>query len=65
MTIRQRPTLYWVAVLAAILIITACSVFVIFRRQQLRVLSTGLAVIATPVRCGSARESWRRPVPAI
>jgi signal transduction histidine kinase len=42
MTIRQRLTLYWAAVLAVILIIAACSVFVIFRRQQWGALDAAL-----------------------
>jgi signal transduction histidine kinase len=42
MTIRQKLTLYWAAVLAVILLIAACSVFVIFRRQQWGALDAAL-----------------------
>ncbi|HEV3111368.1 MAG TPA: HAMP domain-containing sensor histidine kinase [Candidatus Binataceae bacterium] len=42
MTIRQKLTLYWAAVLAAILVIAACSVFVIFSRQQWGALDAAL-----------------------
>src|SRR5579863_4239004 len=42
MTIRQKLTLYWAAVLAAILMIAACSVFIIFSRQQWGALDAAL-----------------------
>jgi signal transduction histidine kinase len=42
MTIRQKLTLYWAAVLAAIVIVAACSVLVIFRRQQWGALDAAL-----------------------
>src|SRR5579875_1605401 len=42
MTIRQKLTLYWAAVLAAILVVAACSVFVIFRGQQWGALDAAL-----------------------
>ncbi len=42
MTIRQKLTLYWAAVLAAILVIAACSVLVIFSRQQWGALDAAL-----------------------
>jgi two-component system OmpR family sensor kinase len=42
MTIRQKLTLYWAAVLAAILLIAAASVFVTFSRQQWGALDAAL-----------------------
>jgi signal transduction histidine kinase len=42
MTIRQRLTLYWAAILAVILIVAACAVFVIFQRQQWGALDAAL-----------------------
>ncbi|HEY2104693.1 MAG TPA: HAMP domain-containing sensor histidine kinase, partial [Candidatus Binataceae bacterium] len=42
MTIRQKLTLYWAAVLAATLVIAACSVFIIFSRQQWGALDAAL-----------------------
>lgn len=42
MTIRQKLTLYWAAVLAAILTVAACSVFIVFSRQQWGALDAAL-----------------------
>lgn len=42
MTIRQKLTLYWAAVLAAILLVAAGSVFIIFSRQQWGALDAAL-----------------------
>src|SRR5215472_3263122 len=42
MTIRQKLTLYWAAVLTAVLVLAACLVFAIFSRQQWRALDAAL-----------------------
>lgn len=55
MTIRQKLTLYWATVLAAILMIAACAIFVIFSRQQWGALDAALMEEADTSASGIAR----------